>query len=405
MRCFQKRILPVCLAILFVLSLVSCQKGKGEVAATGIIIEQDPAYSTEVQALAQETVYALVIYAYSSAATDKIPAKVEARLAGYAQRVSAILSSVVIPEARYREVLATLEAKAPGVIDELLAVKAGEAVDYQKTRALYLDLTYAFGAENVATMLYELCLFIYDARYERTVEKWEEYQYPWYQEEAEALKAEKQTFIEGIQKDSFGALVGCTAAMAELLSVSPEGLADSFSDAEVLEILYHLNIAEINISQTGLELLLSYLPAGKAGSYTAKLSAAFHESGDRSRVAAVMQNMVSLSASVMDKLTPEDVAALRAGTRETLINSIFSRFDEADWALFASLTSIPFDNAQYSALAIEQYGSQAYLSYIASLTPVSLAELRAAVGSAEFYQTLTNYLAAICPAISYEVNS
>lgn len=405
MRCFQKRILPVCLAILFVLSLVSCQKGKGEVAATGIIIEQDPAYSTEVQALAEETVHALIIYAYTQAATNKIPAKVEARLAGYAQRVSAILSSVVIPEARYREVLATLEAKAPDVIDELFAAKAGETVDYQKTRALYLDLTYAFGAENVATMLYELCLFIYDARYERTVEKWEEYQYPWYQEEAEALKAEKETFTKGIQKDSFAALVGCTAAMAELLSVSPEGLADSFSDAEVLEILYHLNIAEINISQTGWELLLSYLPAGKAGSYTAKLSAAFHESGDRSRVAAVMQNMVSLSASVMDKLTPEDVAALRAGDREALIGAIFSRFDEADWALFASLTSIPFDNAQYSALAIEQYGSQAYLSYIASLTPVSLTELRATVGSTEFYQTLKNYLAAICPAISYEVNS
>ena len=65
----------------------------------------------------------------------------------------------------------------------------------------------------------------------------------------------------------------------------------------------------------------------------------------------------------------------------------------------------PFDNAQYSALAIEQYGSQAYLSYIASLTPVSLTELRATVGSTEFYQTLKNYLAALCPAISYEVNS
>lgn len=405
MRYFYKRILPVCLAVLFVLSLAGCGQGNGDSHTTGITIEKDPAYSTEVQALAEETVHALVIYAYTQAATDKIPAKVEARLANYAQRVSAILSSVVIPEARYREVLATLEAKAPDVIDELLAAKAGETVDYQKTRALYLDLTYAFGAENVATMLYELCLFIYDARYERTVEKWEEYQYPWYQEEAEALKAEKETFTEGIQKDSFGALVGCTAAMAELLSVSPEGLADSFSDAEVLEILHHLKVSQIDITPKGWELLLSYLPAGKAGSYTAKLSAAFHESGDLGRLSTVMSDAIALVASAMDKLLPEDIAALRAGDREALIGAIFSRFDEADWALFASLTSIPFDNAQYSALAIEQYGSQAYLSYIASLTPVSLAELRAAVGSAEFYQTLTNYLAAICPAISYEVNS
>ena len=405
MRYFYKRILPVCLAALFVLSLAGCGQGNGDSHTTGITIEKDPAYSTEVQALAEETVHALVIYAYTQAATDKIPAKVEARLANYAQRVSAILSSHTVSEERYREVLATLGAKGPSVIDELLAAKAGEAVGYENTRTLYLALTYAFGGENVASMLFELCLFIYDARYERTVEKWEEYQYPWYQEEAEALKAEKQTFIDGIQKDSFGALVGCTAAMAELLSVSPEGLADSFSDAEVLEILHHLKVSQIDITPKGWELLLSYLPTGKDGSYRAKLSAAFQESGDLGRLSAVMSDAIALVASAMDKLLPEDIAALRRGDREALINSIFSRFDEKDWSAFASLTSVPLANEQYSALAIEQYGSQAYLSYLASLTPVSLAELRAAVGSAEFYQTLTNYLAALCPAISYEVNA
>jgi hypothetical protein len=118
-----------------------------------------------------------------------------------------------------------------------------------------------------------------------------------------------------------------------------------------------------------------------------------------------MSDAIALVASAMDKLLPEDIAALRAGDREALIGAIFSRFDEEDWSAFASLTSVPLANEQYSALAIEQYGSQAYLSYLASLTPVSLAELRAAVGSAEFYQTLTNYLAALCPAISYEVNA
>ena len=145
--------------------------------------------------------------------------------------------------------------------------------------------------------------------------------------------------------------------------------------------------------------------ANVAKGETAKLAAAFEESGDRSRLAAVMNDAVTLSASVLKKLLPEDIAALREGEREVLINSIFSRFDEEDWSLFASLTSIPLANGQNSALAIEQYGSQAYLSYIASMKTVSLAELRAAVGSAEFYQTLTDYLAALCPAISYEVNA
>ncbi len=404
MRLIYKKILPVCLAILLAVSLVGCGQGKKEEQTTGIQIEKDPAYITEVQSLAEETVYSLVLYAYRNAVMDKIPEKVEARLARYAHRIGEIIAKKPIPEEQYRNVIAMLGQNGEGVIDELLAAKAGEAVDYEKTRTFYLDLTYAFGAEQVASMLYDFCLFLYDARYERTLEKLEEYQYPWYQEEADALAAEKQVFVKGIKKDSFSALVRCTTAMAELLSISPEGLAASFTDAEVLEIVHHLDISQIEVTADGWELLLSYVPNGSDGSYTAKFAAAFEESGDRSRLAAVMNDAVTLSASVIEKLTPEDIAALRAGEREALINSVFSRFDEADWNLFASLTAVPLANAQYSALAAGEYG-KAYLAYLESIEDVNLSELRAVVGSAEFYQTLKNYLAALCPAISYEVNS
>ena len=404
MNCFSKRILALCLALLLVMSFVGCGQGKKEETTTGIPIEKDPAYGIEAQSLAEETLYALVAYAYRAAVTDNVPQKVEARLASYAHRVAEIFAQSPIPEAQYRSVMTKLSENGPAVIDELLAAKAGEAVDYEKTRTLYLDLTYAFGAERVSEMLYELCLFLYDAHYERAMEKFEEYQYPWYKEDADTLAAEKQVFIKGVKKESFSALLRFTTAMAELLSVSPEGLADSFSNTEVLEILRHLNISQIDITAEGWELLISYVPSGKDGSYTAKLAAAFGESGDRAALAAVMNDAVALSASVLEKLLPEDIAALRAGEREVLINSVFSRFDEKDWSLFESLTSVSLANGQYSALATEEYG-KGYLTYLAGIKEVTLADLRTAVGSAEFYQTLTDYLAALCPAISYEVNA
>ena len=405
MNCFYKRTLALCLAVLLAMSFVGCGQGKKGETTTGILIEKDPLYSAEAQSLAEETLYALITYAYRAALTDNIPQKVEARLADYAHRVAEIFAKEPIPEAQYQSVMEMLAQGGPAVIDECLAVKAGEAVDCERTRTLYLDLTYAYGAERVSNILYDFCLFLYDAHYERAMEKFEEYQYPWFKEDADALAAQKQVFAGGIKKESFSALLRFTTAMAELLSINPEGLADSFSDAEVLEIVHHLDVSQIDITADAWDLLLSYVPRGKDGSYTAKLAAVFEESGDRSRLAAVMNDAVTLSASVLKKLLPEDIAALREGEREVLINSIFSRFDEEDWSLFASLTSIPLANGQYSALAIEQYGSQAYLSYIASMKTVSLAELRAAIGSAEFYQTLTDYLAALCPAISYEVNA
>ena len=404
MNCFYKRILALCLAVLCVAPLAGCGKGKNEETTTGIPIEKDPAYSTEVKSLAEETFYALITYAYRAAVTDTIPQKVEARLASYAHRVAEIFAQKPIPAAQYQSAMAKLLEKGPLVIDELLAAKLGETVDYENTRTLYLDLTYAFGAELVSDILYELCIFLYDAQHERAMEKFEEYQYPWYKEDADAFAAQKQVFIKGIKKESFSALVRSTAAMAELLAISPEGLADSFSDAEILEIIRHLNISEIDITKEGWELLLSYIPAGKEGSYTSKLAAAFEENGDRARLAAVMNDAVILSASILKDLLPEDIAALRRGEREALINSAFSRFDEDDWSLFSSLTSVPFSNEQYSALAAEEYGEE-YLAYVAGIQNTTITELRAAVGSAAFYQTLTDYLAAICPAISYEVNS
>lgn len=86
------------------------------------------------------------------------------------------------------------------------------------------------------------------------------------------------------------------------------------------------------------------------------------------------------------------------------MTAVFSRFDDDDWELFTSITSGSLANEKYSALAVGEYG-EAYLEYLSSIEQVDVKTLRASIDDANFCQNLFNYLAAICPAISYEVNS
>ena len=404
MKFLRCKMFCICLALIFALSALGCQPAESEKQSSTIKIEKDPAYSEETLALTDETAYSLMLYAYSSALTNKISEKTEARLKSFAARISEIITSKPIPQDKYLAVTEMLSLAGEGVIDELIALKNGEAATYEQTRKLYLELTYAFGAEHAASMAYDTCLLIYDIRYEIAMERFETYQYPWYKEEAEAWILEKSIFAEGVGRESFAALIKCGSAMAELLSESYEEIAGAFSDAEILEMLRHLEFSEIDVTADGWEILLSHALTSNGNPYFAKLIDVFKKSGDISRVSAVMSDAVKLTESVMENLSPGDIAALREGERDSLFGSVFSRFDESDWALFEAVTSVVLSNEQYSALAKEKYG-EAYFEYTASIEPVDAEKLRASIGGEDFYKCLCNYFAGICPAISYEVNS
>ena len=407
MKTFYSGILLILLAVSMVLPTVGCQPVQSEKEQhQPIKIEEDPAYSDETMLWAEQTIFSLVLYTYRNAVMDRISEKTEARLKSYAHRICQITAAKTIPEEQYRSVIALLEITGVGnpVINELCALQKGEATTIEKTRAFYLELVYAFGADCVASMMYEGCLLIYDARYEKAVERLEEYQYPWYQEEVDAVAAERAVFAEGIGEESFSTLLRFSTAIAELLAVNPEELPQMFSDAEILDMVRRLDMSKIHITQEGWELLLSKTPQLKENPYFESLVQAFKESDDLSCVAAVMNDAVALLSSVLNGLASEDLANLRAGEWEEFMTAVFSRFDDDDWELFTSITSGSLANEKYSALAVGEYG-EAYLEYLSSIEQVDVKTLRASVDDANFCQNLFNYLAAICPAISYEVNS
>ena len=403
MKKTYNRVLLVFLTVLLVLPLFGCQPKVQEEADTKIPIEQDPAYSAETLLWAEQSIFAFVLDTYRTAVMDTVTPKTETRLRSYAQRICQITAQKPIPEEKYRAIITVLTQDGKGVVDEFVAAKKSGTINYEKTRELYLELTYAFGAEHVASMVYDGFLLFYDARYEKILERLEEYQYPWYREEADAIAAERDIFANGIQKESFATLLRCSTAMAELLAANPDGLSAAFSDTEILETVRRLDPSKIDISDEGWELLLSYAPSSNFDPYFQSLIQVFKESGDISRVSAVMNDAMQLFASVLKNLLPEEVTAIRNGDGEAVLRAVFSRFTDDDWALFASVTSVAFTNEEYSALAILQY-RDAYLEYCLSIEQITLEQLRASVGDVDFYQNLLNYFAGICPAISYEVN-
>ena len=396
------RVLLVLLAVSLVFPLFGCQPKVQEEADTKIPIEQDPAYSAETLLWAEQSIFAFVLDTYRTAVMDTITPKTETRLRSYAQRICQITAQKPIPEEKYRAIITVLTQDGKGAVDEFVAAKKSGTISYEKTRELYLELTYAFGAEHVASMVYDGFLLFYDARYEKILERLEEYQYPWYQEEADAIAAERSIFANGIQKESFVTLLRCSTAVAELLAANPDGLSSVFSDTEILETVRRLDPSKIDISDEGWELLLSYTIHSKSNPYYQSLIQVFKESEDISRVSAVMNDAMQLFASVLKNLLAEEVTAIRNGDREAVWSAIFSRFTDDDWALFASVTSVSFVNAEYTDLAKAQYGD-AYGEYLSKIESISVEQLRASVGDVDFYQNLLNYFAGICPAISYEV--
>ena len=401
MKKVYNRALLLLLAVLLVLPLAAC---KSEGSPQTIIIEEDPAYSEETLLWAEETILLLVRDTYSNMVTDKISPTIEARLQKWAHGICQITAANPIPEQKYRMAITTLAQNWQGALDELLALRAGEGSSYEQIRKLYLELTYAFGAERIASMLYDGCLLIYDMNYETAMERFESLSYPHLKLEAEEIAQEKAIFTNGVQKEAFVTLIKCVTATAELLATPTEGLANTFSDTEVLEMIRRIDPSKIDISAEGWEVLLSRLSAPKSSTYATQLVDAFKQNGDISRVSAVMDDAVALWTSVLQKLTHEDIAAIRAGERDVLLHSAFSHFDEADWALFTTVTSIALENDTYSAFAQTQYG-EAYTEYVSGLAKIDIEQLRESVDSECFYQNLLQYLAGICPAIAYEVNA
>ena len=408
MRNIHKKALSLMLAIGCLLTSVGCMNSRQDIAQSGIEITEDPPYRSEVLERAESVLLSLVRYGYLSLSSlENISATVDRRIVAYAQRINALSAENPISETQYLEVIEALEKSGKAVVDELIAFIDGGEPTFKCTRDLYLVMSGAFGADRSAAMLYDVCLVVYDMEYEIAKERFNTYGYPWYEEEAQELLAQKEEFLDSIGREDFSALIRFATALAEVAFYGIDESADVFFDSEILLLIQSLDVDDIGIDDRGYALLLSYMapksaPNDEATLYE-KARYEFYNSGDSNRVAAVMDDAVTLLSRVLRGLTADDIRAIRESDSVTLANSVFSRFTEDDWDLFARATGVTLSNDIYSHLSETKYGD-AYTSYLGSLRAVELDELRSATGTDEFYEYLRDYLIGICPAIAYEVS-
>ena len=408
MRIIHKKALPLMLALLFILTSVGCFDTGRDIVQDGIEISEEPPYRREVTERAESVLLSLMRYGYLSISSlDKISATVDARIVAYAERISAIICENPISEAKYIEVIDALEHNGRAAVDEMASFLDSGEPSLESTRALYLVLSGAFGADRAASMLYDTALLVYDMKYEVAIERFNTYGYPWYEQEAADILAEKQQFSDSIGREDFYALLHFTTAFIEVAFHGIDESADVFFDSEILLLLQSLDVDDIDVDESGYALLVSYMApknAPKEGaSLYEKIRYEFYRSGDSDRVATVMDDAVTLMSRMLRGLTADDVRAIRERDYDTLASSVFSRFTEADWELFARVTGLGLSNDIYSHLSETKYGDE-YTSYLASLRSVELDELRSAVGTDGFYEYLRDYLVGICPSVAYEVS-
>ena len=122
--------------------------------------------------------------------------------------------------------------------------------------------------------------------------------------------------------------------------------------------------------------------------------------GDGERFSAVIDELIVLLSSVKDSLTAGDVKMLREGDRRGAISNIFSRFGDEEFAVIEKAALAIEKKASYDKVATKIYG-ESYTAYKKAGKTSTLTELRAAVGTDGFYDTLEGYIFGISPAFSY----
>ena len=248
MRTIRKKAVSLLLALVCALPSFGCAGSDRGIVQSGIEIAEDPPYSIEVTERADETLLSLIRYAYLTASSlEQISSTVDARLMAYADRISAVSAESPISEAQYIGVIEALENIGRSAVDELISLYRGGEAELTNTRELYLVLSGAYGAERAGAMLYDVCLVVYDVKYEIAIQRFENYGYPWYEEEANELLAEKQAFLESVGQEDFSALLRCATAFAEIVFSGIDQSTDVFFDAELLLLLQSLDVDKIGI--------------------------------------------------------------------------------------------------------------------------------------------------------------
>lgn len=407
MKSIFKRATCLLIAISLLASLVGCMLGKDRepFPYNGIEIRDELpgdglSYSENTEEYALEVISGLIDSYVIKAGADAFFG--EAKQKEVAQRIQKITAEELISEDKYISFIKAVEDGGESVINAL-ASKDGSGVD--EAKELYLELCHMLGSDYIGRTLYRMLIWSYEYSHDKSMAEYEKYGYSYKLEDAEAALRKKDTLIADIGEDNFLLAVRSAMAVPEVIfsgALESEKMA-AFSDEEILIFLSYMNFSSLETTKAGWELMLSYsVPKSNTSDtpYISKLTYTMNREGDLEELAGVMSELHSLVIFIQKNMDTLDIALLREGKRDEFLSRAFSKLGDAEWQMLDTFTSIEINSSKYEAQARREFGAD-FTEYAASIGTYTLDELRAAVGTEDFYKTLEGFIAGISPAFSY----
>lgn len=370
---------------------------------SGIIISQENPHDKATEAYAETVIFSMLKYATQKKTGVSLNEKALQQLEQRAKDVQAVLANNPLDDKLYRTFMEKVEQGGKAAIDEVLAdtENGGAENSFTAVKTLYLDLSSTVGVDYVGGSLYDLSVYFYQYRYDETMANYEKYGYSYLKADAEKYQAEQTALKNSVGKANFITVVKSGFVFADLLfgeGLQAEQIA-AFTNVEVLTFVKKLGLDTLTVNEDGWQLLLSHIISDEGDRYEMKLAKLLKDH-DLPEGARSVKLGIELLSNVINKLEESDVAYLREGDFTSFMQSVFQRFDEADWSLFKDVTTLNLHFENYDTLATETFG-EAYVQYKENLTVFTLADLQAAVGTDNFYNVLRGYIAGISPAFSY----
>jgi hypothetical protein len=204
-----------------------------------------------------------------------------------------------------------VERTGTTVIDEVLAYKENGFTEdgLTSTKTLYLDLSSLVGVECLGGALYDVCIYLYQYKYDECMERYQKYGYAYLKRDAENYQIEHDALKNGIGKANFTTVMKCGFAFADLML--GEGLQTAqiatFTDAEILTFIQHLGLSSLTISEDGWRLILYHTIPKEGGMYAAKVARTMKEYDLPAGAQATMMG-VELLSNAIEKMEERDAA-------------------------------------------------------------------------------------------------
>ena len=402
MRIFT-RFLCIFLIISIIAAVIPSCTNKSEIVKEGITVEKSdaPTVTESAKEAGREVILDLINRYYKAKGTTLSEDEMHAKC----DKMLAITLEASISNRKYLSVLEVLKTRG----DELVKAITEKNVNLEAVINIYLDLASRATREYASATLYGFIIFAYDEQYDDNIRKYETTGKLQYNQLANDIKSKKEIFVSAIGKENCGILCELSFFMRGIFQNGAlnTGVVATLHDAEMLMFIEKFDFSSLAVAPEGYTLILDYY----ADSVRSKASTTYlddilydaNNNGDGARLAALMSEIIPLFTYIKDSLTKEDIRALRSDSTHAVYESIFSRFGDDEFAVLERTALAIKNSTRYDMLATKRFGEE-YIIYKQTGCAKTLEELKSAIGTDTFFDTLEGYVFGISPAFSYVMN-